>query len=149
MSDRDFTRSSIGLGIDILLNPIDIIYAYSAFYNGGILFNNNQKVLKRININTDVIAILHQGMKECYLIGTAKPVYEKTQIADIICKTGTGVSVTNGKADWRKNIGWVVLFSPSVNPTFGMMVIVDKSRSYSACNIAAKLIKFILDNKLL
>ncbi len=145
-TDYDFYTGSIGLGTKIFLKPINILCAYNALYNGGIIFDTEGNAIKYVNVSDDVLNIIQQGMKECYLYGTAKIVLNKCHILDISGKTGTGIRFEENKRDWKKNIGWVITFNPSINPDFSMLVIVDKTKSSAACELSGELLNFFSKN---
>jgi|GEM_PF-6827937 len=149
MNDYDFYITSFGLGVKILVPPVKMIYAYNSIFNGGKLFNDDGDLIRTIDLDNEVVEILRQGMKESYLYGTSKIIYLKTGISDVIAKTGTGANIISGKTDWRKNVGWIIVLAPGFNPTFGMMVVVERSRSSTACSIASELINFLVENKIL
>jgi cell division protein FtsI/penicillin-binding protein 2 len=144
LSTNDFYLTSIGLGTVIQSRPMDVLYAYNALFNDGKIFNMNGEYSGSVKQSSYVNDIIRMGMKSCYLHGTAKSIFEKTNMPDIIAKTGTGIILRNGKEDFNRNIGWVVILSPSINPTFSMLVIVENSRSSLSCDISGEIINFIL-----
>ena len=104
--------------------------------------NKNGDVVNILKLNEDVIEIINQGLKECYLYGTTKYIFDETLIADVIAKTGTGSGYDDENRSPNNYIGWVNLFYPSFNPDFNLMVIVKKGGSSSACKVASVMLKY-------
>ncbi|OHD14346.1 MAG: hypothetical protein A2086_07830 [Spirochaetes bacterium GWD1_27_9] len=144
ITNKEFYKAAIGLDVLIQTKPIDVIFAYNCLFNDGKLFDSTQNFVTNIDFNDYVLEIIRMGMHEGYLYGTSKTIYEKTKLPDLIVKTGTGAGTKYGLYDWTKNVGWVMILSPSQNPTFSMLVIVEKSKSSTACEVAGEIINFLL-----
>lgn len=142
--DSSIYEEGIGYGIAVRARPIDIIYAFAAIYNGGLLNdeNSNSKVIEMPT--NDLINIIRDGMRGSYIYGTASPVMKKTGITDIAVKTGTAVTIENGRENPNKFTGISVMLYPSVKPQIALIIAIEKGRSSTACEISEIILKRFL-----
>jgi hypothetical protein len=147
MNDTDFFLTSIGLGTSVISHPEEIMMAYNSFFNEGNLFDGSGAYVKNIEQPGYVVDILRSGMMQCYLYGTAKSIYDKTGITDVIAKTGTGINLDGGVEEEKNLVGWVVILYPSFNPTFSMVVVIKNRKSSVSCDIASDVLKYLMEKK--
>jgi cell division protein FtsI/penicillin-binding protein 2 len=144
MNKEDFYRSAVGLDYAIALKPVQIYLAYQALLNGGNLFSAGNTFLRPVKVSEELVEIIKEGLRGAYIYGTAKLVFQKTKIKNILAKTGTGAGTSKNKPDWRKTSGWIVLFYPAHKPKIGIMVLCDKANgSKEASEIAADLLPLV------
>jgi cell division protein FtsI/penicillin-binding protein 2 len=126
LSPQEFYQAAIGLNSRYTVTPLEMIYAYNALFNGGFVRNRAGEQTGRVFITDDVRETLFQGLRECALYGTGKKIYKEFGNIDLIIKTGTGASVRNGVEIWYQKVRWVIILSPGVDPTFSMLVVMEK-----------------------
>jgi penicillin-binding protein 2 len=125
----DTYNTSIGqYGVQI--TPIQALKAVSLIANGGnvitpriIKTNENQLNLEKINISSDNIEIVKEGMRKTVTEGTAKTLY--LPYVKISAKTGTaelGVSKTTVNS-------WVIGFFPSDKPKYAFALVMEKGKA--------------------
>jgi cell division protein FtsI/penicillin-binding protein 2 len=141
MSKQDFYKAAVGLDSELMITPLQMIYAYNALFNGGKLFNPGGERTRRIYVPDDVRDILAGGMRECALYGTGKKIYKNNPGMDIIIKTGTGASVNMGTEVWYKKTRWVVVLSPGLDPVFSMLVVMEKKESEDIHELTIELLR--------
>jgi cell division protein FtsI/penicillin-binding protein 2 len=143
LAKNDFYKAAIGLNSNYTVTPVEMICAYNALFNGGVLRNGSGEKTGQIYIPEQVSDILIQGLRECALFGTGKKIWAGLGNMDLIIKTGTGASLVNGREVWYKRARWVLLLSPGVDPTFSMLVVMEKKEAESIQELTIALLRLL------
>jgi cell division protein FtsI/penicillin-binding protein 2 len=143
MSMEDFYKAAVGLDSDYMVTPLQIITAYNALFNGGVLRGASGETTGRVYVPENVRDILFRGMRECALYGTGKKIVKVGPGLDVIIKTGTGASVSLGTEVWYKKARWVVILSPGIDPVFSMLVVMEKKQAEDIHDLTRELLKVL------
>lgn len=147
ISDTDFFKTAVGLGPFFRVKPVHLLLAFNTLFNRGALYNIKGELISRIEYNSDVIECIREGMRGSYLYGTGKKIFDETKTKDMMCKTGTGMAFEKGKVDYKNTVGWVIVFFPSYEPTFSMLVLVRNGTGSEHASIIASEILDIVTEK--
>jgi len=143
LTNQEFYQAAIGLKSSYTVTPLEMIYAYNALFNGGIVRNRIGEQTGRVYIADDLRDILFQGLRECALYGTGKKIFKGVGNFDLIIKTGTGASVSNGVELWYQKVRWVIILSPGVDPTFSMLVVMEKKEIERIHDLTVELLRLL------
>jgi cell division protein FtsI/penicillin-binding protein 2 len=143
MSMEDFYKAAVGLDSNYMVTPLQIITAYNALFNGGVLRSASGETTGRVYVPENVRDILFRGMRECALYGTGKKIFKDRPGLDVIIKTGTGASVSLGTEVWYKKARWVVILSPGIDPVFSMLVVMEKKQAEDIHDLTRELLKVL------
>lgn len=134
-------HSSIGQGY-VTATPLQIATFTAAVANGGTLYkpylvaqikkgnsdtiNIQPEIVRNNFVSADVLKVVHEGMRQTVLAGTAQSLKEMP--VEIAGKTGTAQFGNEGKTH-----GWFISFAPYENPEIAMVVLVEgESGGYSS-----------------
>ncbi|MBN1799326.1 MAG: hypothetical protein JW822_12165 [Spirochaetales bacterium] len=143
MSPQEFYQAAIGLNSRYTVTPLEMVYAYNALFNGGVVRNRLGEQTGRVFITDDLREVLFQGLRECVLYGTGKKVYKEFGNIDLIIKTGTGASVRNGVEIWYQKVRWIIILSPGVDPSFSMLVVMEKKETEDIHKLTIELLRLL------
>lgn len=129
----DDYHASIGQGF-ITATPLQVLNSIVAIANGGILYKPRivsqmrdaegvitklpTEIIRKDFIDTDILRIVREGMRETVTGGTAMSL--KSLPVEVAGKTGTAQF-----GDENKTHGWFVSFAPYENPVLAMIVLVE------------------------
>jgi len=138
----DAVNFSIGQG-DTVITPIKLAQMYSAIANGGTIWkptvakaiiSNSGSVIKRfesevlgkIDVSAEMIAFLHDSLREVAISGTSASVFSGFPI-ETSGKTGTAQVFgknPNGRA--KDDSAWYAAFAPSAKPRYVAVMMVSQ-----------------------
>ncbi len=134
-----------------LTTPIQMLRAYSAIANGGILLKPHVLLGKQgesldLNLNQDYLKIIHEGMRMTVIKdgGTARAL-ERKDVA-VVAKSGTAeVGVGNAYVN-----SWAAGFFPYEDPKYAFILMMDKaprSNALGATRIMGDVIEWMSINR--
>jgi cell division protein FtsI/penicillin-binding protein 2 len=110
-------QSPLGEGLFLLVTPVQLAFAYSALFNGGVLLKPNydgvRKVRAQLQIGDKERSMLLDGMRGAVTFGTAEKADLDSLPVYIIGKTGTSTQLGGFRTQ-----GWFVgiAFEPDAPP---------------------------------
>jgi penicillin-binding protein 2 len=126
-------HAAIGQGY-MLATPLQIVNSIAAIANGGTLYEPHiaaqvrssdgnvstlsPKIIRKDFIDTGVLQVVREGMRETVIGGTAQSL--KDLPVEVAGKTGTAQFGADGKTH-----GWFVSFAPYDHPELAMIVLVE------------------------
>ncbi len=138
----DAVNFSIGQG-DTVITPIKLAQMYAAIANGGTIWkptiakaivSNDGKVIKRfepenlgdIGVSKEMIAFLHDSLREVVISGTSAGVFAGFPVATS-GKTGTAqVFGKNPNGRLKDDSSWYAAFAPTDNPRYVTVMMVSQ-----------------------
>ena len=140
------TLLTMAFGHEIMVTPLQMIMAFNAVANGGILlkptvvrewqnpvngeviFHNSPDTVRRV-VSEETAALVRQMLREVVQQGTARNIASK--YLDFAGKTGTAekYNTTTGKYDRSSQISSFIGMVPASNPKYVCMVLVDEPRT--------------------
>jgi cell division protein FtsI/penicillin-binding protein 2 len=122
----------IGLGDKIKVTPEDLLSAYIAVINGGIVYrwhglnegDHSATAKKNVKIEKHLSEKIKEVMTSVSVSGTAKNAAEVLNLSPFPCKTGTAAYDYNGLEDYKKTHGWFVGFYPGKEPEIALLAFV-------------------------
>ena len=122
----------IGLGLKLPVNPLDILSAYTAVLNAGILYrwygildgDYQATVKKNIKIKRQAAEKIKNMMIDTSVYGTSSEAVKKSGLKPFPAKTGTSYYRYEGAADYKKTHGWFVGFYPKDDTKIAVIVFV-------------------------
>lgn len=131
----DTYNVSIGQG-DFTVSPLQVASAISAIANGGTLYEPQivekigdklilPKTIRKNIIDSEIIDIIKQGMRETVIYGSARSLYELP--VEVAGKTGTAQTSGDGTPH-----SWFVSFAPYGNPEIVLVILIENGGEGSA-----------------
>lgn len=142
----------IGLGLNIRVRPLDLLAAYTAVLNGGILYrwyqgsDGSYKSVVRKNLNIPLFSggrrfRIKTAMVACSESGTASAAGKGHALSPFPAKTGTSYYMYKNEPDYKKTHGWFVGFYPNDDTKIAVLVfILDGKGTKEASFLGAKII---------
>ncbi|MEK9148684.1 MAG: penicillin-binding transpeptidase domain-containing protein, partial [Candidatus Desantisbacteria bacterium] len=122
LAAKDRLNLMVGLGNNLLVDPLSILYAYTSIFNGGYLFSSEGKVKRRVTLSEDTVKILKKGMRDSAIYGTSHLAGQQVGIEEIFGKTGTAPYCLNSDYDLTKTHAWFIGFYPVHKPIVAVLV---------------------------
>ena len=158
-----YSTTSIPTGHEISVNMVQMVKAYAAVANGGILLqpclekkitqSDGTLIRKRQGINlgrifkTKTCELVRKALGEVVVRGTAKRA--QSELYKIGGKTGTTEKIVNGKYAKDKNIGSFVGMAPLDKPRLVVMIMMDEPEGVSYGGVVAgPVARRVLENSL-
>lgn len=140
------TLLTMAFGHEIMVTPLQMIMAFNAVANGGMLlkptvvrqwhnslsgeviFQNKPDTVRRV-VSEETAAQVRQMLREVVQVGTARNIVSK--YLDFAGKTGTAekYNVTTGRYDRSSQISSFIGMVPASNPRYVCMVLIDEPRT--------------------
>lgn len=140
------TLMTMAFGHEIMVTPLQMIMAFNAIANGGILlkptvvrewhnsmsgeviFHNKPDTVRRV-VSEETAAQVRQMLREVVQVGTARNIV--SDYLDFAGKTGTAekYNTTTGRYDRSSQISSFIGMVPASNPRYVCMVLVDEPRT--------------------
>jgi cell division protein FtsI/penicillin-binding protein 2 len=156
-----YSKSSLSFGYEVAVTPIQLITAYAAIINGGILYqpqiikeikNHNGDVVKSFEpkeirrvIQSSTSQKMREFLEAAVLDGTGK----KANLNGITIggKTGTSRKLVDGKYSQQFYNASFVGFFPVENPQYVMLILVNSptQSSYYGGDVAAPIFKKVTE----
>jgi cell division protein FtsI (penicillin-binding protein 3) len=156
-----YSKSSLSFGYEVAVTPIQLITAYAAVINGGILYQ--PQIIKEIkNHNGDVVKSFEpkeirrviqsstsQKMREFLEAAVVDGTGKKANLNGITIggKTGTSRKLVDGKYSQQFYNASFVGFFPVENPQYVMLILVNSptQSSYYGGDVAAPIFKKVTE----
>lgn len=159
------TLTSVAIGYEVLVTPLQVVRFYAAIANGGVMVN--PKIVSRIVNGNEVAIPAHEEVQiispetAAYMLDLMKQTVEagtgkraKTQLTKLAGKTGTA-RVYDNKAGAYSTQNYSASFAgvfPAEDPKIAMIVVYESPRSSiyggsTAANIFRQIAEFISTEK--
>ncbi|PCJ61220.1 MAG: hypothetical protein COA79_06475 [Planctomycetota bacterium] len=158
-----YSITSIPMGQEINVTPIQLVKAYGALANGGLMMKPRiikqivsedgfviqdwppeiEKRVLKVETSKRVLRILKKVVEE----GTGKNA--RSDLYDIGGKTGTSQKIVNGAYSKTQHVGSFIGIAPINNPKIVVLVVLDDplGKGYGG-TVAAPAVKLIIENSL-
>jgi cell division protein FtsI/penicillin-binding protein 2 len=157
IEDKVIPADMIGLGLKLPVNPLDVLSAYTAVLNGGILYrwygilneDYQATVKKNVKITKPLSGKIKDMMIDTSVYGTSSEAVKKSGLNPFPAKTGTAYYSYEGAADYKKTHGWFVGFYPKDDTKIAVLVFVLEGKgAKEASFLGAEIInEYIKSNK--
>jgi cell division protein FtsI (penicillin-binding protein 3) len=160
-----YSKSSLSFGYEVAVTPIQLVTAYSAIINGGILYqpqvikeikNHNGEVIKKFEpkeIRRVIQSTTSQKMREFLESAVENGTGKKARLNGITIggKTGTSRKLVDGKYSQQFYNASFVGFFPVENPQYVMLILVNSptQSSYYGGDVAAPIFKKVTERIIL
>jgi cell division protein FtsI/penicillin-binding protein 2 len=156
-----YSKSSLSFGYEVAVTPIQLVTAYSAIVNGGVLYqpqiikeikNHAGQVVKSFEpkeIRRVIQASTSQKMREFLEAAVENGTGKKAKLNGITIggKTGTSRKLVDGKYSHQFYNASFVGFFPVENPQYVMLILVNSptQSSYYGGDVAAPIFKKVTE----
>jgi cell division protein FtsI/penicillin-binding protein 2 len=158
-----YTKVTMSYGYEIAVTPIQLISAYAAVINGGVLYK--PQIVKRIElpngnavkqfepeqvrrvISEETSTVMREFLKEVVENGTGKNAH--IEGVSIGGKTGTSRRVVDGKYSYSQYNASFIGFFPAEKPSYIILIMVNSPKNgYYGGTVAAPIFKKITERML-
>lgn len=160
---KDYSLPSIAMGQEVSVTPIQLVAAYGAIANGGVLMK--PRIIKQIVLDDGTVVKewpieevrrvispeasirVLKNLRKVVNDGTGKE--SKSTLYEIGGKTGTSQKIVNGLYSNTHHIGSFIGISPIDNPKIVVLVLLDDPLGLGyGGTVAAPAVKSIVENTL-
>jgi cell division protein FtsI (penicillin-binding protein 3) len=146
-----YSTTSIPMGHEISVNMVQMVRAYAALANGGMviqpclekaIYDESGHVVRKGSglavrqiLSASTCATVIRALEGVVNTGTAKRA--RSKLYRLAGKTGTTEKIVNGKYVKNKNIGSFIAMAPASSPRIVVMVIMDEPKGSSYGGVVA------------
>jgi len=140
-----------GLDPALRARPGDVLCAYMALFNGGLLWSydpgaprSGARMTGKVDLDGVDLQAMRKGLALAVQSGTAKAVGALNPGMDAVAKTGTARYSLDGIEDVSRTHGWCIVLAPADEPKVGLVVFVREGTGFSSsAELAGRALRYL------